>query len=355
MIKQIKSPFKFLDSYAHEDRNIFFGREQEIIELYDRIFETNIILIYGASGTGKTSLINCGLSNEFQASDWLPIFIRRRNNIMEALNEELNCKAKKKMLNEVSLVERVESLYLDYFKPVYLIFDQFEELFILGAKEEQIQFFEELDKLLQANLRCKVIISMREEYVARLTEYENIVPDLFDNRFRVEKMSGKNLKEVIINTADSYDIELSNPPEKVVDMIVERLRDKNNQIDLANLQVYLDRLYRLDVERRGDKKRKIRFDVDLIMKTGDLDNVMGSFLDEQLSVIEKELAKDLKIDAKGVPIDILFTMVTDNATKRAIEMNEIKAELKRSKNIDEKVVDYCINRFKEMRILRELS
>lgn len=354
MIKQIKSPFKFLDAYEHEDRNIFFGREQEIIELYDRIFETNIILIYGASGTGKTSLINCGLSNEFQASDWLPIFIRRRNDIMDALQEELNCRAKKKMPDKVSLVERVESLYLDYFKPVYLIFDQFEELFILGTKEEQTQFFEELDKLLQANLRCKVIISMREEYVARLTEYENIVPDLFDNRFRVEKMSGKNLKEVIINTAESHDIELRNP-QKVVEMIVERLRDKNNQIDLANLQVYLDRLYRLDVERRGDQKRKIRFDEDLIMKTGDLDNVMGSFLDEQLEAIEQELAKDLNIDAKGVPIDILFTMVTDNATKKAIEMNEIKAELKRSKNIDEKVVDYCIDRFKEMRILRELN
>jgi GTPase SAR1 family protein len=354
MVKQIKSPFKFLDAYQHEDRQIFFGREQEIIELYDRIFETNIVLIYGASGTGKTSLINCGLSNEFQPSDWLPIFIRRRDGIMDSMREEIGCRAKRKLPEDANLVQLVESLYLDYFKPVYLIFDQFEEIFILGTKDEQQAFFEELDKLLQADLMCKVIISMREEYVARLTDYEKVVPDLFDNRFRVEKMSGKNLKEVIISTAEAYDIELSNP-DVVADMIVDKLRDKNHQIDLANLQVYLDRLYRHDVKRRGDQDRKIRFDEALVNEIGDLGSVMGSFLEEQLEIIETELEHNLKIKAKGVPIDILFTMVTDNATKKAIEIDEIKAELKKTKNIDEKVVDYCIDRFKEMRILRELS
>lgn len=53
MVKQIKSPFKFLDAYDQSDRDIFFGREQETQELYDRLFETNVVLLYGASGTGK--------------------------------------------------------------------------------------------------------------------------------------------------------------------------------------------------------------------------------------------------------------------------------------------------------------
>jgi putative ribosome biogenesis GTPase RsgA len=51
-----KSPFKFLDSYSKEDRNIFFGRDNEIEELYSRVFQSRVLVVYGISGTGKSSL-----------------------------------------------------------------------------------------------------------------------------------------------------------------------------------------------------------------------------------------------------------------------------------------------------------
>ena len=83
------SPFKFLDSYTKEDKSIFFGRDKEIEELYQKVFESKILLVYGISGTGKTSLINCGLANKFAESDWLPINIRRGKDINESLANEL--------------------------------------------------------------------------------------------------------------------------------------------------------------------------------------------------------------------------------------------------------------------------
>ena len=46
-----KSPFKFLDSYSKDDRNIFFGRDKEIEELYSRVFESKILVVYGTSNT----------------------------------------------------------------------------------------------------------------------------------------------------------------------------------------------------------------------------------------------------------------------------------------------------------------
>lgn len=72
-----KYPFKFLDSYQREDRGVFFGRDEEINALYDMIFQSSVVLVYGASGTGKTSLINCGLAGKFQPHDWLDLMIRR--------------------------------------------------------------------------------------------------------------------------------------------------------------------------------------------------------------------------------------------------------------------------------------
>ncbi|MBU0765685.1 MAG: ATP-binding protein, partial [Bacteroidetes bacterium] len=81
----MKSPFKFLDSFTKEDKAIFFGREKETEELYQKVFESKILLMYGISGTGKSSLIYCGLANKFVESDWLPINIRRGRNINESL------------------------------------------------------------------------------------------------------------------------------------------------------------------------------------------------------------------------------------------------------------------------------
>ena len=88
-MKSTTSPYKFLDAYTKEDRDIFFGREKETEELYQNIFESKLILLYGVSGTGKTSLINCGLANKFEESDWLPVNIRRGPDINTSLREQL--------------------------------------------------------------------------------------------------------------------------------------------------------------------------------------------------------------------------------------------------------------------------
>jgi len=86
----MKSPFKFLDSYSKEDRDIFFGRDQEITDLYRKLFESKILLVYGLSGTGKSSLVNCGLASRFDESDWLPVNVRRGDNIISSLNDAFN-------------------------------------------------------------------------------------------------------------------------------------------------------------------------------------------------------------------------------------------------------------------------
>ena len=165
-------PFKFLDSYTAEDKEIFFGREEEVEQLYQMVFQSDILLLYGASGTGKTSLIQCGLASRFQSHDWLEIFVRRHNNINESLLRTL--KAKEVETEEedfeefdntigdenptlsntkpsCQLANSFRNIYLHHFRPIYLIFDQFEELFILGNKEEQDKFIATVKKFCKSS------------------------------------------------------------------------------------------------------------------------------------------------------------------------------------------------------------
>ena len=87
-MSQPASPFKFLDSYQQEDRDIFFGRDKEIDNLYHALSGVKHLLVYGPSGSGKTSLVECGLRNQFSDADWFALTIRRGNNINAAFFAE---------------------------------------------------------------------------------------------------------------------------------------------------------------------------------------------------------------------------------------------------------------------------
>jgi hypothetical protein len=210
------SPFKFLDPFTKDDKDIFFGRDAEIEQLYEMVFESNLLLVYGESGTGKTSLVQCGLSSRFSDTDWLSILVRRGNrDINEALMDELNKAARKPIPAGAPVVKAVESVYLDHFRPIYLIFDQFEELFVadLGSTHaERDQFSRSISELLQSGQECTVIFVMREEYLAKLYEFEaGHLPRIFNKRMRVERMSPINVEQVITKTCARYNIELEKP------------------------------------------------------------------------------------------------------------------------------------------------
>ncbi|UCH98331.1 MAG: ATP-binding protein, partial [Candidatus Aminicenantes bacterium] len=174
----MNSPFKFLDAYEKKDKDIFFGRNEEIEILYNNTFKTNLMLVYGQSGTGKTSLIQCGLANRFRETDWFDIYIRRGDDINVSLRRRIREKADTPIEESADVPEAIQSLYLDFLKPIYLIFDQFEELFILGTKEEQQAFFNTIVRLLNSSngtgrkrISCKIIFAMREEYIAWLYDF----------------------------------------------------------------------------------------------------------------------------------------------------------------------------------------
>ena len=195
------SPFKFLDSYTKDDREIFFGREREIEELYHRVFESKIMLVYGVSGTGKSSLIHCGLANKFSETDWLPLVIRRGTNMIDSFAADISSASlteqQSKFNNPGDFKKGVRSLYLDHYKPVFFIFDQFEELFIFGDKEERRTFIQIVKLLTESDLQCRFIFIMREEYMANISEFEKYIHTIFSNRVRIEKMSHMNAIDAI--------------------------------------------------------------------------------------------------------------------------------------------------------------
>ena len=358
------SPFKFLDPYGKDDADFFFGREKETAQLFNAVHASNLTLLYGASGTGKTSLINCGLANKFYDTDWMPLFIRRDIDINQSLDLKLNnaLAATEEQPEKWSIEKKVDILFLDYFKPIYLIFDQFEELFIFGTKPEQELFYQTLKKLLNTpegtskGLHVKVIISIREEWIAYLNEFEKVIPYLFDNRLRVEKMNSDNLYRVVEGTLYHAHIQVE-PTEETIDLILNNIHDKKEGIELTNLQVYLDRVYRKAIAASNQSaEQPVVFTPSVVNAVGAMSNVISDFLDEELSNIETRLSEERQIkQPKGLPMEILFALVSNDGTKKPSMIDEIVENLPDNRQMKVEDIAFCLEEFKRIRILRETS
>jgi hypothetical protein len=57
----ITSPYKGLKKFESEDKDCFFGRDQFLTGLVNELEQTNLVLLLGASGSGKSSVIRAGL------------------------------------------------------------------------------------------------------------------------------------------------------------------------------------------------------------------------------------------------------------------------------------------------------
>ncbi len=339
-----RTPFKFLDAYGKADTEIFFGREEEVESLYQMSFQTNLMLVYGVSGTGKTSLVQCGLAGKFESSDLFDITIRRKNNLNDAFCDELKKHdLEKSFEDDFSPDQMIHSLYLDYLRPIYLIFDQFEELFILGAQQEEALFVKTIKKLLAAELPCKIIIVIREEYLGHLSSFEKAVPQIFDKRLRVEPMSRNNARRVIVNTLQNEKIHVTLSNEQVADTIIDKVTEGMGRVQLTYLQVFLDKLYRVAALRGGSE---IVFDNELVNDVGRIEDVLRDFLDEQLDVFAQE------VDTKELGLKWLKLFVSDKGTKIPIKRQDVERampELGRLKHFN--YLQFFVNR----RILRPLD
>lgn len=361
----MKSPFKFLDAYTIEDRDVFFGRQREVEELYNMAFQSSLILVYGLSGTGKTSLIQCGLAARFDKADWNPFFIRRGDNINDSLHKRLDQALPADAKAGEKTSEKVSYLFRYFLRPVYLVFDQFEELFILGDKAEQEAFGRSIQEIIQQELPCKIVLVMREEFIAQLYSLERYLPMLYDHRLRVEPMNFSKIQDVLLGSFRKFNIQLSDPKGDTA-LIYKNVSAGKFGVQLPYLQVYLDLLYREDFARTypdreevSDALPPITFTTEEIKSFGRIEGVLGRFLRERTEVIEKQLAQAFPELPKDTIHHALDAFVTAEGTKRPVPFEQGEEFLSVDihapeylRQLSPPVLTACLTALEENRILR---
>ena len=329
----MRSPFKFLDAYSLKDKEAFFGREKETDLFYEMVNKNRLLLVYGQSGSGKTSLVECGLANRFDVTDWYPIRVRRRQNINESLRESLQAILIEEDEEDYdlpeTLTEQIEDIYAEYLRPVYLIFDQLEEVFILGDKAEQEQFIQSIADLFHSKIACRVIFILREEYLGHLYDFEKVIPTLFDRRLRVEVMNNTKVQTVLEKSFAKFNISLEAPAEDRLREMIANISGGKALIQLPYLQVYLDMLYREDYQRtygekeRGENLPHLEFTQTEIAEFGEIEEVLSKFLDFQEKEIQGILSAEYPDLLDNTVLQIMDAYVTDEGTKRPLAYTRV--------------------------------
>ncbi|MCB0588190.1 MAG: hypothetical protein KDD06_23055, partial [Phaeodactylibacter sp.] len=243
---------------------------------------------------------------------------------------------------ESELLRVLRAVYQHYFKPIYLIFDQFEELFILGSRPEQEAFYRSIAEILETEAYCHIIFIMREESIAQLYDFEREVPTLFDKRMRIEPLERKRTSEVISKTTAKFGITLLN--DTIPGQIIELLSEGKGRVELTYLQVFLDQLYQ---EAAARSSNGVVFTENLIREFGNIENVLGDFLNKQTAIIQSELEKEFPEALSSAAAKVLNTFVTLEGTKRPLERQQVNVG-----GLSDAQISLVIGMLEKSRILR---
>ncbi|MCZ8305870.1 MAG: hypothetical protein O9336_04045 [Microcystis sp. LE19-98.1E] len=178
------SPYLGLRKFEVDDKDRFFGRDNWIIELTDYLKQKNVLLLLGASGSGKSSLVQAGLipklKDNFGANKLVNLTFVPDVNPFESFycllgNRYTQSQAKlAQAVKEDTLIKVVEGLKNN--SDLWFIFiDQFEELFTRTPKTERDIFIKSLVNLIQNNNSLvKIVMTIRADFLDKLSPYPSL-------------------------------------------------------------------------------------------------------------------------------------------------------------------------------------
>jgi WD40 repeat protein len=230
----IQNPFPGLRPYEQQEADLFFGRDDQIQDLVERLRRTRFVAVVGSSGCGKSSLVRAGILPMFacgflgeRASSWRIAVMRPGNNPLANLAEALTQVG----INGVQQVEAADrelaiqsalatlrsgqqgilTLFQQAGLPadakLLVLVDQFEELFRFADpnRTEARQFGSHarmfvnllLAAAQQAEVPIYVMLTMRSEFLADCTSYMGLPEAVNEGLYLVPRLTRDQLRDAI--------------------------------------------------------------------------------------------------------------------------------------------------------------
>ncbi len=231
-------PWPGLASFTEATSAWFRGREAEVAELLRRIERRRLTVLFGQSGLGKTSMLQAGIVPRLRGLGLRPVTVRldlspdAPEPATQVLRALMGSAASPDAPADTTLWEACHRRPAVLPPgPVVLILDQFEELFTLApgdatGRARVARFVTQLADLVEnrppealarrldegadddaddaaaaqydfARDDCRVLISLREDWLAELEALKTAMPSVTQNRQRVAPMTGAQAMDAV--------------------------------------------------------------------------------------------------------------------------------------------------------------
>ncbi len=284
-------------SDSPEDRQVFFGRDADIDRLFERVLGARLLVLFGKSGLGKTSLLMAGVFPRLREKPFLPVPVRLNRAgsptdiILAALTDACKRAGVELAAGDAGGVWEFLRTSLiwddDLLLTPVLVFDQFEEIFTLRDVDFRTALAAELGALASGippeRLRTserhraergarlgeqppavRILLSLREEYLGTLQDLSGAIPGLFQERVRLAPLGEEDARLAICRPAacreEPEDKRFETPPfeyeEDALVGMLAFLRGESRIIEPFQLQLLCCRAEELVAARAREARAK---------------------------------------------------------------------------------------------------
>ena len=216
--KATENPFPGLRPFSIDESHLFFGRRGQVNEITHNLKTNKFVAVIGASGSGKSSLIYCGVipslmksEGENSKSDWILITTRPGNmpltNLLHDVQVSMDIQDEINPLQIFNEPKGIINLIKRSSKKgnVLIMIDQFEEIFrygrVLGksgVKEDPNLYINFLvDVVKQTEHPIFLVITMRSDFIGECSQYQDFTKLINQSNYLIPQMTALDFKEVI--------------------------------------------------------------------------------------------------------------------------------------------------------------
>ncbi len=233
-------PYPGLESFKTEDSTWFFGREELTELVVSRLSglirdgKPATLVLVGASGSGKSSLINAGVvpaavkGRPGREQAWEPVFLCPGEDPPASLAAAMaEATGQKIAAIRSNPIWQWPGPMDGSGRGLLLIVDQFEEIFTTCCDGIARQSFIQTIVQLSSSPAVAVLLGLRADFYARATQEPDLVPMLQDNQVVVGPLSSEGVRQAIVEPARQSSL-------AVEDDLVELLMDEVAPRSLVN-------------------------------------------------------------------------------------------------------------------------
>jgi WD40 repeat protein len=350
----VRNPFPGLRPFRMDENHLFFGRENQVSEVLDKLFSNQFVSIVGNSGIGKSSFVNCGILPLLQSENnpsrqvWEVINFRpgavpgrRLMMAIEKLSNKCNLEIESSGdVNKESddlLAQIAHAFYAKTGKKLLLYIDQFEEIFRfsgdrLDEAEEKAYFIDLLVKAIRdKDLPVHVIITIRSDFVGDCSKYPSFTKVINDSQFLIPQMTMAEKRSAIEGPVKAMGAQIE---ESLVDSILESIGDRHDQLPLMQHALM----------RTWDHWQANKFGNEAI--TNSNYQTIGG-MGKALSVHANEIFNELSVDQKRI-CERLFKSITEKGVEgRSVRRPTSVKEIAAIANTDVESVKVIVDHFRK--------